>query len=158
MRLVAVLGYSPRRAHDMHDICAARLRHAEGLHADAVLLSGEAELMRPEWAGPDVPLLADGDARNTRQNAAGVAEAARRLGADEVVVVTSRWHAPRALALVRSLLPGVSVTSSSPPGRPPLTLLAREAVCLATLPFQLAALRRGALGARAERPRAGPSD
>jgi hypothetical protein len=141
VRLVAVLGYSPRRVGGMHDICAARLRHAEGLDADAVLLSGEAELMRPEWAGPDIPLLTDGDARNTRQNAAGVAAAARRLGADEVVVVTSRWHAPRARTLVRSLLPGVSVTSSSPPGRPPLTLLAREAACFALLPYQLLRLR-----------------
>jgi DUF218 domain len=141
VRLVAVLGYSPRRAKAMHDICAARLRHAERLDADAVLLSGEVDLMRPEWAGPDVPLLADGAARNTRQNAAGVAEAARRLGADEVVVVTSRWHAPRARTLVRSLLPGVSVTSSSPPGRVPLTLLARETACLALLPYQLLRLR-----------------
>ncbi len=142
MRLVAVLGYSPRRSVGMHDICAERLRHAETLDADAVLLSGEAELMRPEWAGPpDVPLLTDGDASNTRQNAAGVAQAARRLGADEVVVVTSRWHAPRARALVRSLLPGVAVTSSSPPARAPLSLLARETVCLVLLPYQLLRLR-----------------
>ena len=106
-----------------------------------MLLSGEAELMRPEWAGADVQLLTDGSARNTRENAAGVAEAARRLGADEVVVVTSRWHAFRARTLVRSLLPGVRVSSSSPPGRPPLGLLAREAACLALLPYQLLRLR-----------------
>ena len=168
-RLVAVLGYSGRRHHGIHDLCAERLRHAEQLagEGDTVILSGwarhrngtgEAELMRAAWNGPEVTLVSDSTARSTSENAAEVAETAWRLGADEVVVVTSRWHAPRALALVRSLLPGVSVTSSSPPGRPPLTLLAREAVCLATLPFQLAALRRGALGARAERPRAGPSD
>jgi hypothetical protein len=141
VRLVAVLGYSPRRAGGLHDICAARLRHAEALEADAVLLSGEAELMRPEWAGRDVQVLTDGGARNTRENATGVAEAARRLGADEVVVVTSRWHAFRARTLVRSLLPGVRVSSSSPPGRPPLGLLAREAGCLALLPYQLLRLR-----------------
>jgi hypothetical protein len=141
MRLVAVLGYSPRRANGLHDICAQRLRHAESLDADAVLLSGEAEHMRPEWSGPDVPLLTDGKARNTRQNAAGIAEAARRLDATEVVLVTSRWHAFRARMLVRSLLPDVQVSSSSPPGHPPLTLLAREAVCLAMLPYQLIALR-----------------
>ena len=155
MRLVAVLGYSPRRPGGMHAICAERLRHAETLEADAVLLSGEAELMRPEWAGPDVPLLADGRARNTRQNAAGVAEAARQLGADEVVVVTSHWHAFRARTLVQTLLPGVAVSSSSPPGHAPLVLLAREGVCLALLPFQLAAVRRAGLGGRGERPRAG---
>jgi DUF218 domain len=142
MRLVAVLGYSPRRANGLHDICAQRLRHAESLDADAVLLSGEAEHMQPQWSGRDVPLLTDGDARNTRQNAAGIAEAARRLDATEVVVVTSRWHAFRARVLVRSVLPGVHVSSSSPPGRPPVTLLAREAACLAMLPYQLAALKR----------------
>ena len=147
MRLVAVLGYSPRRASAMHDICAARLRHAEGLDADAVLLSGEAELMRPEWRRQDVQLVNDGDARNTRENARGIAEVARRLGADEVVIVTSAWHAPRARALVRSLLPGVFVTSSSPPDRAPLVLLAREAACLALLPLQLLRLR-GLAGVR----------
>jgi hypothetical protein len=42
---------------------------------------------------------------------------------------------------VRSLLPGVSVTSSSPPGRAPLTLLARETACFALLPYQLLRLR-----------------
>jgi hypothetical protein len=148
MRLVAVLGYSPRRANGLHDICAERLRHAESLDADAVLLSGEAEQMQPEWAGTDVPLLTDGKARNTRQNAAGIAEAARRLDATEVVLVTSRWHAFRARALVRSVLPDVQVSSSSPPGRPPVALLAREAVCLALLPYQLASLKRAAPGER----------
>jgi uncharacterized SAM-binding protein YcdF (DUF218 family) len=142
VRLVAVLGYSSRRADGLHDICAQRLRHAEGLEAHAVLLSGEAELMRPAWKGPDVQFVTDGAARNTRENAAGVAEAARRLGADEVVLVTSRWHAFRARTLVRSLLPGVRVSSSSPPGRAPLTLLAREAACLTLLPYQLLRLRR----------------
>ena len=156
MRLVAVLGYSPRRGDAMHDICLQRLRHAETLDADAVLLSGESDLMHPQWAGNDVLLLTDGNARNTRQNAAGIAEVAHRLGASEVVVVTSRWHAFRARTLVRSVLPGVAVSSSSPRARPPLTLLAREGACLALLPYQLAALRRAVRGGRAEGPRAGP--
>lgn len=141
MRLVAVLGYSRRRSDGMHDVCAERLRHAESLDADAVLLSGEAELMQPSWNGGQVQLLSDGAARNTRQNAAGIADAARRLGADEVVVVTSRWHAFRARTLVRAALPRVPVTSSSPPGRPPPALLARELACLAVLPYQLLRLR-----------------
>lgn len=157
MRLVAVLGYSPRRAGGLHGICAARLRHAEGLDADAVLLSGEAELMQPEWRGPGVELVTDGAARSTRENAAGVAEVARRLGADEVVVVTSRWHAFRARTLVQSVLPGVAVSSSSPPGRPPLTLLAREAACLALLPYQLAALKRAGSRVYLRRRGQGPS-
>jgi uncharacterized SAM-binding protein YcdF (DUF218 family) len=141
MRLVAVLGYSRRRLDGMHDVCAERLRHAEGLDADAVLLSGEAELMQRAWNGAGVQLVTDGAARNTRQNAAGTAEAARRLGASEVVVVTSRWHAFRARTLVRAALPEVPVSSSSPPGRPPLTLLAREVACLTMLPYQLLRLR-----------------
>jgi hypothetical protein len=151
-RLVAVLGYSGRWHHGLHDVCAERLRHAEELAApgDTVLLSGwarhtngtgEAELMREAWRGADVELVADATARNTRENALGVAEAARELGADEVVVVTSAWHAPRARTLVRAALPGVSVETSSPPGRRPVTLVAREAVCLAALPYHLARVR-----------------
>jgi len=148
MRLVAVLGYSGRRHPGLHDVCAARLRHAEQLAraGDAVLLSGwarhtngtgEAELMREAWKGGEVELVSDATARNTRENALGVAKAARELGADEVVVVTSGWHAPRARTLVRAALPDVSVETSSPPGRRPLSLVAREAVCLAALPYHL---------------------
>jgi hypothetical protein len=154
MRLVAVLGYSGRRSDGLHAVCSERLRHAEQLVADgdAVLLSGwarrrngagEAELMRGAWNGADTPLVIDAAARNTRQNAAGVAETARRLAADEVVVVTSRWHAFRARTLVRAALrrPGVSVLTSSPAGRLPVALLARELACLAALPYHLIRLR-----------------
>ena len=142
MRLVAVLGYSGRRKRELHDICELRVRHAETLDADAVLLSGEAELMQGAWRGGEVVL--DTRARNTRENARGVAEAARRLEADEVVVVTSSWHAFRARTLVarRSTIPRVKVTSDSPPGPRPQRLLARELVCLAALPLQLLALQR----------------
>jgi uncharacterized SAM-binding protein YcdF (DUF218 family) len=150
MRLVAVLGYSGRRSAGRHAICAERLRHAEGLDADAVLLSGwarrdgagEAALMRAAWDGGETPLIVDATARNTRENAGRVAETARRLGATEIVVVTSRWHALRAGALVRAELRGVPVRVSSPAGRPPLALAAREAACLAVLPYHLLRLRR----------------
>jgi len=158
-RLVAVLGYSGRRHHDLHDICVERLEHAEQIAADGdtVLLSGwarhahgtgEAELMRSAWKGADVPLVSDADARNTRENAVGVAKAARRIEAGEVVVVTSRWHAFRARTLVRAALrrPDVEVRSESPPERPPAVLLARELVCIAGLPIQLARLRRSGAG------------
>ena len=104
-RLLAVLGYSGRRHHGLHDLCAERLRHAEQLagEGDTVLLSGwarhrngtgEAELMRAAWNGPEVTLVSDSTARSTSENAAEVAEAARRLGADEVVVVTSSLARP----------------------------------------------------------------
>lgn len=149
-RLVAVLGYSARRSDGLHPFCAARLRHAErvAVDGDIVLLSGwskwngaaEAELMRQAWRGPDVRLVSDATARNTRENAAAVAVAARRLGASEVVVVTSRWHAFRARTLVRALLRDVRVQSSSPAGRAPVRLAAREFACLAALPVQLVRL------------------
>lgn len=152
VRLVAVLGYSGRHHHGLHDLCAQRLEHAEqvAVAGDTVLLSGwarhtdgtgEAELMQEAWKGADVRLVSDPTARNTRENALGVARVAREVGADQVVVVTSDWHAVRARALVRAALPGVSVESSSPPGRPPFTLLARETVCLLALPYHLARVR-----------------
>jgi uncharacterized SAM-binding protein YcdF (DUF218 family) len=152
VHLVAVLGYSGRRGDALHDVCAKRLRQAEELvdDADAVLLSGwgrrrngagEAELMRAAWNGGDVPLLVDDKPRSTVENAVGVATTARRLDATEVTVVTSRWHAFRAGALVRAALPGVAVRTSSPPGGPPVLLLAREAVCLLAFPYHLLRLR-----------------
>jgi hypothetical protein len=152
MHLVAVLGYSGRRGDVLHEVCAARLSHAEQLigDADAVLLSGcgrrrngagEAALMQAAWSGGDVPLLADTTSRTTAENASGVAAAARRLDATEVTVVTSRWHAFRARALVRAALPGVAVRTSSPSGRAPVALLAREAVCIIALPYQLLRVR-----------------
>jgi hypothetical protein len=143
MRLVAVLGYSGFRGRGLHAICLARLRHAEALaeDGDAVLLSGEAELMRDASIRAGVVL--DSAAGSTRENARGFAAAARELGADEVVVITSAWHAPRARALVRAAVgPGLRVTSSSPPGRPPLRLAARELACLAVLPLHARGLAR----------------
>jgi DUF218 domain len=142
MRLVAVLGYSGRPKRELHAICEARVRHGETLEADAVLLSGEAELMQGAWHGGEVVL--DTRARNTRENARGVAEAVHRLEADEVVVVTSAWHAFRARTLVRAAIgdPAVTVRSSSPPGPRPVRLLARELACLAALPLQLLAVQR----------------
>ena len=137
MRLVAVLGYSGRRNRELHAVCESRVRHAETLEGDAFLLSGEAELMQGAWRGGEVEL--DPQARNTRENARAVAAAARRLEADEIVVVTSGWHAFRARTLVRAALrdPSVQVRSSSPPGPRPPKLLVRELACLAVLPLQL---------------------
>jgi uncharacterized SAM-binding protein YcdF (DUF218 family) len=144
-RLVAVLGYSTGRGDDIHDVCARRLAHAESLVDDdcVVVLSGEAELMHAAWKGPAVELLHDRDARNTAGNAAGVAAVAHEVGATEVVLVTSRWHARRAELLVRAALrdSGIAVRSSSPPGSPGLRLWARELACLVAAPFQAVRLR-----------------
>lgn len=153
-RLVAVLGYSTRRGNGLHPICAARLEAAERTadDADAVILSGwsrrarrpsEAELMRDAWRGPDVPLLVDGDARTTVGNLRAVASAARELGATEVVLVTSAWHARRARLLARAALgPEVSLEVVTAPRSRPLHLMARELACLPP------ALARHALGRR----------
>jgi uncharacterized SAM-binding protein YcdF (DUF218 family) len=140
-----VLGYSRRRRDDLDPICEARLRHAETLPADAVVLSGrgrragEGALMRGAWRGPDVPIFAETTARNTAENAAEIAALARRLGADEVVVVTSSWHVRRAGVLVRAALrgSGIAVRMSSPEGRAPAWLRAREAGSFAVLPYHL---------------------
>lgn len=150
MRVLAVLGYSARGREGLHPICEARLRHAETIaaEADAVVFSGwsraagddgEAELMRQAWNGPEVPLVSETSARNTAENAAGIAAIARRLRADEVVVVTSRWHAPRARLLVRAALrgTGIPVRLSSPTDRFSLRMLAREAGCAVVLPLHL---------------------
>jgi DUF218 domain len=151
--LVAVLGYSTLRGETIHPIAAARLETAERVAngADAVLLSGwsrrrhrpsEAELMRGAWRGPDVPLLADGDARTTAGNARAVAAAAKELDADEVVLVTSSWHARRARMLVRALLPSdVRLRVVTTPRTRPPSLIARELATL--LPSRVAVrLRR----------------
>ena len=145
MRLVAVLGYSGRRDAGLHAICETRVHHAESIvrEDDAVLLSGEADLMHGHWRSGEV--LLDPHARNTRENALAVAKAARELGADEIVVVTSRWHALRAKTLVRTALRGEApVVSSSPPDRPNARLALRELLLLAALPAQLLDVRRRA--------------
>jgi uncharacterized SAM-binding protein YcdF (DUF218 family) len=151
-RLVAVLGYSRRRGDGLHPICAARLAAAEEVSegAAAVLLSGwarrphrpsEASLMEAAWAGPDVPLIADGDARTTAGNARAVAAAAKEVDATTVALVTSSWHGARAKALVRAALPpGVRVEVVSPPSTRPLHLVVRELACRLALPLQRASL------------------
>jgi uncharacterized SAM-binding protein YcdF (DUF218 family) len=166
-RLVAVLGYSTVRGDELHPIALDRLRAAELVAsegADAVLLSGwsrrrhrlpEAELMRAAWAGPDVPLLVDADARTTGGNARAVADAVRETGVTEVVVVTSSWHARRARHLVRDALPAhVAVRVATPARTRPARLIARE-LALYLLRRTTASTAR-ALRRRAPAPRRSP--
>jgi uncharacterized SAM-binding protein YcdF (DUF218 family) len=143
-RVVAVLGYSRGGGDRLHPICAERLVYAQTVAegADAVILSGlpEAELMRASWAGPEVQLVVDADARHTAENARNIAEDARELGADELVVVTSSWHRRRVSMLMRAALAGsgIELTVDAPEGRHPALLVAREVACFAVLPVQLA--------------------
>ena len=147
-RVVGVLGYSRRRTGELHPICAARLAHAQRLAegARAVVFSGfsEAELMRAAWTGPDVTLVCDPEARTTAQNASNVASAARELGAQELVVVTSHWHRTRARILTSAALrgSGIRLSVETAPGSRPRLLLLRELACLALLPVQIARVRR----------------
>jgi uncharacterized SAM-binding protein YcdF (DUF218 family) len=153
-RVVAVLGYSGRDAGQLHPICASRLAHAReiAVNGHPVILSGwarrpaarsEAELMRDAWPEPSAQLVCDRTARSTADNAANVVAAAHALGASELVVVTSRWHRRRARILFRAAVRGrqvrLSVEGAQGP-RPP-AVVAREAVCLALVPFQLLRLR-----------------
>jgi uncharacterized SAM-binding protein YcdF (DUF218 family) len=145
-RVVAVVGYSRRRHPELHPLCAGRLRRAEELAVDAraVILSGcpEAELMEEAWQGPELPLICDTAARTTAGNAVHVAAWVRELGADELVVVTSDWHALRVRLLMRAALrrSGVTLTVERASGPRPKLLLARELACLALLPVQIVAV------------------
>lgn len=116
-RLVAVLGYSDGAETRLHPICGKRLERAAAVveAEDVVLFSGwarrgattaEAELMARAWARPVRKVLLDRGASTTAGNALGVARAARALGVDEVVLVTSSWHGRRACTLARAALAG----------------------------------------------------
>jgi uncharacterized SAM-binding protein YcdF (DUF218 family) len=148
VRLVAVLGYSDRHGDALHPVCAARLARAESevRPGDAVLLSGwarrrteagEAELMAGAWRADARHVILDRTARSTVGNAVGIARAARRVGAREVVVVTSGWHGRRASVLARAALAGshVNVTLATTDERGTYRARVRELACWVTLPF-----------------------
>jgi uncharacterized SAM-binding protein YcdF (DUF218 family) len=148
-RVIVALGFSTGGANELHPVCAARLAAAAAISGptDVVVLSGwgrngggrsEAELMRNAWRGSAAEVVVDPDARTTVENLANALNDILRVGAREVVVVTSSWHAPRAKAAMRWLLlhTGISVTSVSPEGGSPRASL-RELPLWALLPFQL---------------------
>ena len=148
-RVLVVLGYSGDAADALHPVAAARLERAAELATgdDVVVLSGwartphgrsEAELMRSAWRGAAREVVVDPDARTTVENLANALNDVLRVGAREVVVVTSSWHAARAKAAMRWLLryTGIKVRSASPPGGSwPAAL--RELTLWLLLPFQL---------------------
>jgi len=120
-RLVVVLGFSHARTPGLHPVCAARLARAERLVRpdDVILFTGwassrlpdaEADLMARAWTTPTRARFLDRGARTTLGNAVAAARLARRLDADEVVIVTSRWHVRRAAALLRAALLGTGAS------------------------------------------------
>jgi uncharacterized SAM-binding protein YcdF (DUF218 family) len=155
-RVVVVLGYSDGGRGELHPVCAARLERAAEIATaeDVVVLSGwarvsgthaEADLMRAAWRGPAREVVVDPDARTTVENLANALNDVLRVGAREVVVVTSSWHALRAKTALRWLLrhTGVRVRSTAPPGRSRRAAL-REVALWPLLPFQLWAAGRTA--------------
>lgn len=153
-RVVVVLGYSTGGNADLHAICAARLERAAQLTTehDVVVLSGwaraagtqtEAALMRAAWRGTAAEVVVDPDARTTVENLGNAVNDVLRAGAEEVVVVTSSWHAARATAAMRWLLRGrgIVVRAESPAGNSRRASL-RELVLWPLLPFQLARVSR----------------
>jgi len=153
-RVVVVLGYSSGAGAELHPVCASRLARAADVATgdDVVVLSGwarvphlasEAELMRAAWRGTAREVVVDPDARTTVENMANALNDVLRVGAKEVVVVTSSWHAPRAKSALRWLLrhTGIRVRSVSPPGGS-RRAAARELVLWPLLPFQLWAAGR----------------
>jgi uncharacterized SAM-binding protein YcdF (DUF218 family) len=153
-RLIAVCGYSSRAGEGLHEICARRLRRAERETRpdDVVLLSGwargrsadsEAELMARSWQAPCRRVVVDSSARSTFANVGAAACVAREVGARQVVLVTSAWHAGRASALLRLAMRGsgaiveVAVTDD----RPSLRARCRELGCWAFVPVAAVAWR-----------------
>jgi uncharacterized SAM-binding protein YcdF (DUF218 family) len=149
-RVVAVLGYSRRGDSVIHDICLQRLRRAEGISqpTDSVVLSGrgrarggsEAALMAAAWRGDTTDIVPETESRSTVGNARAIALYVGEVGADEVVVITSSWHRPRAALLFRAALrgSGVRVRVLAPERTWPLGPVLRELACLLVLPVQLA--------------------
>ena len=151
-RLVVILGYSPRRPSGLHPVCAARVAHAAALAqpGDVVVLSGtdgEVELMAAAW-GPDSHLVRRDRAARTADSAVAAARIAEEVDADEILVVTSWWHRPRAQLLTRAASPrrGIRVSGSGSAGPWSPWQLVREGLCFPLVPLHLALARRRAGG------------
>lgn len=155
-RVVAVLGFSAGASGGLHPVCAARVHRAAELARadDVVVLSGwarapgttsEARLMSGAWSGEAARLMLDDGARHTAENAAHAAAVARAVGAREVLVVTSRWHAPRARLFFRWFLRGTGVRVAVATARGPLAPgpVAREVAVWPLVAAQIARTPRG---------------
>ena len=153
-RVVVVLGRSDVGRGELHPVCAARLARAAEVTtaADVVVLSGwarvpdthsEAELMRAAWRGEAREVVVDPDARTTVDNLANALDDIVRVGASDVLVVTSSWHARRAKAALRWLLrsTGIRVRAVTPPQHSMRAAL-REVPLWVLLPLELWRARR----------------
>lgn len=154
-RVIVVLGYSDQGEGVLHPICRERLDHAASIanEHDVVVLSGwarvpgtrsEAELMAAAWTGQAGELVVDPDAKTTVGNATNAVDDVLRTNATEVLVVTSRWHAPRSAVAFRWRLRGCGarVVTSAPQSPGKFRDWLRELPCWLLLPFQLVAKRQ----------------
>lgn len=167
-RIIVVLGYSVGTSDQLHPICEERLVHASTIatNNDVVVLSGwargrsstsEAELMADAWSGVHRELVIDPTATTTVENADNSMNDIHRVGATEVVIVTSRWHAPRARAAFywRLRPEDISLRTDWPVTSGRTRYWLREAACWLVLPFQLErenAVRRLRRALRREQP------
>jgi uncharacterized SAM-binding protein YcdF (DUF218 family) len=162
-RLIAVCGYSDGPGDGLHEICVRRLRRAEQAARpdDVVLLTGwargrsarsEAEQMARSWSASCRRIVVDSGARSTLANAVAAARLARTLQADDVLLVTSSWHARRARALLRAALRGTgsTVEVATSDERPSPATRLRELGCWLVVPFATLAAGRGGRETRAD--------
>lgn len=97
--------------------------------------------MADGWTGRAGELVVDPTARTTVGNATNALDDVYRTGATDVVVVTSRWHAPRAGIVFSLLLRGTGATVVTDAPRHDGGSLwdwLRELPSWVMLPFQLA--------------------
>lgn len=118
-----VLGHSEPGGFGLSSSCLARVHRAcalaRRLNPEFVILSGwgregaprpEAELMADAWDVPGTILVRDPFARDTAENALFARQILDGHGEiDELVVVTSGWHSPRARLFFRAAFRGSSV-------------------------------------------------
>jgi uncharacterized SAM-binding protein YcdF (DUF218 family) len=93
--------------------------------------------MARSWTASCRRVVVDSGARSTFANAVAAARLARALRADDVLLVTSSWHARRASALLRAALRGTGarVDTATSDERPSRGTRLRELGCWLVVPF-----------------------
>jgi len=108
--------------------------------------------MARSWTAPCRRIVVDSDARSTLSNVLAAARLARRLGVDDVLLVTSSWHAGRAATLLRAALNGTGsrVEVATSDERPSMGTRLRELGCWLFVPLASVAAGRGGRNTRVD--------
>ena len=95
--------------------------------------------MAAAWRGDNLSIVPETESRSTVGNARAIARYTEEVGADELIVITSSWHRPRAAVLLRAALRGSDVRLRVVAAERtwPLVPVLRELACLLVLPIQL---------------------